>query len=111
MTCSTAVAVSLHLFAGDWNAIHPSVRCEQNQWSIGAFYNSERRVSVTAGYTFDLSPFWIEAGAATGYSYADVVPFIRLGAEIAPGNHFYIIPTLKPGTESIGFVVGLEHRF
>ena len=111
MGCFAAIALSVHAFAGDYNSVHPSVRCSVENWSIGAFYNSERKVSITAGYTFDLGTFWIEGGLATGYLYADVIPFVRAGVPISDKTNLFILPTLKPGGNNLGLVFGVERRF
>jgi len=110
MSCAAALALSLHLFPGDWNAVHPSVRCDVGALEVGAFYNSERRVSVTAGRTFEWPDLWIEAGLATGYSYAPVIPYLRAGHDFGGGRHVWVLPTLTPdGTP--GIVLGIEQRF
>ena len=105
MTLTFALTASLHILPGDWNAIHPSVRLERDGWSIGAFYNSERRVSAVAGRTFEHGPLWAELGVATGYSAAPVVPFIRAGAQ--QGNvRFFVAPAAT--TKDVGLVLGVE---
>jgi hypothetical protein len=105
---SFGLALSLHLLPGEWNEIHPSVRLEQNGWAIGAYLNSESRISVTAGRTFESGPLWAELGLATGYSYP-VVPFIRAGVQKDSVRYF-----VAPGATTdgdLGLVLGIEMRF
>ena len=110
-TCAAALALSAHLFAGDYQSVHPSIRCDRDGWNVGAFLNSEDRISLTAGRTFKSGPWWAEVGAATGYEYAKVVPFARFGRILSEGYHVFVLPTLKPDSHSVGFVVGFEYRF
>ena len=117
--CSLAVAMSTHLFAGEYTEVHPSARCEIGRAAgfpiqAGAFLNSEGNLSITAGTTLTFGPrdqLWLEVGAATGYSFAPVVPFARAGWEYSPGRSLWVLPTLKPDGESLGFVVGIEYEF
>ena len=106
MNLSFALAASLHILPGDWNELHPSVRLEHEGWSLGAFYNSERRVSFVAGREFQNGPLWAELGVATGYSAAPVVPFIRAGVQ-RENVRFFVAPaaTVK---RDVGLVFGVE---
>jgi hypothetical protein len=101
------LALSLHLLPGDWNGIHPSIRLEQNGWAVGAYLNSESRISVTAGRTFENGPLWAELGLATGYSYP-VVPFIRAGVQKDQFRYFIAPAATTDG--DWGVVLGLEMR-
>lgn len=106
MDLAFALAASLHILPGDWNAIHPSIRLEHDGWSVGAYYNSERRVSFVAGRTFEHGPLWAEIGVATGYSAASVVPFLRVGVQ-RDNLRFFVAPaaTVK---RDVGLVLGIE---
>ena len=105
MNITAALAVSLHLLPGDWNAIHPSISVEQGGWALGAMLNSESRLSVVGGYQWQDGPLWAELGLATGYSAAPVVPFLRAGIE-HDGVRFFVAPAATK--KDVGLVLGVE---
>lgn len=107
MDLSIALAASLHLMPGDYNALHPSVRFEHDGWSVGATMNSERRLSLVAGYRWQGKRCWAELGAATGYSAAPVIPWNRAGCRVAENVDLWgaVGATVK---RDVGLVVGVE---
>ena len=108
MNLSACVALSLHLLPGDWNAVHPCLALEHKNWVAGAFLNSERRLSVSAGYEWQRGPWWAQAGAATGYSGAPVVPVLRGGYE-AGAIRYFAAPAMTV-KQDVGLVLGVEFR-
>ena len=106
------LATSLHLgLAGDYNSIHPHIRLEQEELSVGAFYNSMEKVSTYLSYTFDLNAVDLEVGAVTGYDkYFDpVMPYARLSKDF--GNRtVFVTPVgeVIDGKYKQGVVIGLE---
>jgi len=67
--------------ADAFNNFNPGVYVYHNGWTAGTYYNSERRQSAYAGYTFEwhLGGRWTAAatvGAITGYSTAPVLPMV-----------------------------------
>ena len=96
------VAVSLHigsLVGYDFNEVHPHVRyTTEDSYIAGAYYNSERNVSLYGGYDFGN----VELGLVTGY-YSTVVPFVRLTYE-----GFYVTPALYGNDKDVGLVIGYE---
>lgn len=106
MNLTFAIAASLHILPGDYNAFHPSVALEHEGWSIGAFYNSESRVSLVAGRSFVWDNVWAEIGLATGYAAAPVVPFARVGLE-HEGIRYFVAPAATVDGD-FGFVLGAE---
>lgn len=104
-TLSAAIAVTTHLgFAGSYNGIHPSITCTKNSIIAGAYLNSENRPSVFVG-THQGKDFWFEAGLVTGYAYP-VVPMLRAGYK-----NVFVSPGMEVGTNKIGLVIGIEHKF
>lgn len=99
-----SVALSAHLPAGDWNSIHPSIRYGDD-WAIGAYLNSEYNLSTYVSYTWTYDNWFIEGGAVTGYSGADVLPFIRAGYD-HKDVRFFVAPALMDG--KVGLVFGVE---
>ncbi len=70
-------AVGLHIGSvhdkPGFNNINPGVYVNHNGWTAGTYYNSERRQSYYAGYTFESAPLYgslrgaLTIGAITGY--------------------------------------------
>lgn len=89
---------SIH-FAGDYNNFNPGVYVNHDGWTGGVYYNSERRVSAYAGYTFATGPLDWTLGAITGYERARVLPLV------APSVAFNFTP------EVAGRVVLLPNPF
>jgi len=104
---SLCLALSHHLIAGDWNEIHPCVRLQHEQFIAGAFLNSENSVSAYAGVELTRGDFFLELGAATGYSAYPVVPFGRAGYEINDNARVFVAPAITTDGD-VGAVVGVE---
>ena len=50
---SFMLAMSVHSgLEGEYNSIHPHVRCTVDNTIVGVFYNSEESVSTYVGYKF-----------------------------------------------------------
>ena len=74
-----ALGLSLHLgLNNNYNEIHPHVRWSEQGFIAGAYYNSESNISAYGGYRLEYGDVGLEAGAVTGYSKADVMPFGRI---------------------------------
>lgn len=101
---TSCLAISLHLMPGEWNAIHPCIRYGDD-FAVGAYLNSESRVSAYASYTWRHDDWFLEAGAVTGYSGADVLPFARAGLD-HNGVKYFIAPGMADGV--VGVVLGME---
>ena len=100
---SLFMAVSSHLgLAGDYNSFHPHARCLINDTITGVFYNSEKNVSLYAGKKYNN----IEYGFATGYSGAEIVPFIRY-----TDKGWFIAPAYEYDNDNIGLTIGYEWKF
>ena len=99
-TClSILLAVSTHLgLDGDYNSVHPHVRCSTDNWITGAYYNSERNISYYVGKK--ISNF--EIGLVTGYNSYDVLPMIRY-----INNGLFVAPAYEK-SNTVGLTVGYE---
>lgn len=88
-----SVARTHHSLPGNWNEVHPSIRYERNGVMAAAYRNSEGNLTAAAGAVWrgaawrGCAPF-AEAGLATGYRAALVVPMARAGAECAAVRAF-----------------------
>ena len=101
-----ALGISLHLaLEQEYNALHPHIRYIDNGYMAGAYYNSLEKVSTYAGYRWELNDFGVEAAIVTGYSQADVIPFVR-----GTYKDFYIAPAIE-GDDTVGAVIGYEVKF
>lgn len=124
ITCGFLLALSLHVGIGDgWNGVHPGAKCESEPWTVGAYYNSERAVSVFGSYTLETGPWFAEFGVVTGYSgfKPPAVPFARFGVENDRVKYFIspalasIVHTNEYGVTTVktlhGAVFGMEVSF
>ena len=102
-------ALSLHFLEGDWNGIHPCVRFERDGWVAGAFLNSEGRVSLSVGHEWQNGLLFAEAGLATGYSGAPIVPVVRGGYDFGDVRAF-VAPAMTVN-QDVGLVLGVEFTF
>ena len=100
MNClSLMLAISMHIgLEGDYNAIHPHARCQQDALISGVYYNSEDNISAYIGLEHN---GW-ELGLVTGYTYADVVPMIRYKKD-----NWFVAPAIEKSGRK-GLVFGLE---
>ena len=108
MNCfSLLIALSLHIgLEGDYNNIHPHVRCDINNNTIaGAYYNSEENISFYVGKKIPIYNVELEVGLVTGYSGADIAPMLR----VKRGNWF-MSPTYETTSNNVGFVFGYEFK-
>lgn len=74
MNCLALAAIGLHLVSWHshegYSGVNPGVYVKSEcGFTLGAFRNSERRLSVYGAYTYDPPklPVWASAGIATGY--------------------------------------------
>ena len=100
-------AVSMHFGLGnDWNERHPCARYVAEDFTIGAYLNSEDTASFYLSHTFEYDQWFAEVGAVTGYSSAPVIPMLRAGYEVNDNVLIFISPAY--GNEQLGVVIGLE---
>lgn len=100
-------AISMHFALGDgWNNKHPCARYVADDFTVGAYLNSEDTLSWYISHTLEYEQWFAEVGAVTGYSGADVLPMIRVGYEISDNVSLFASPAYADG--KIGSVVGIE---
>ena len=117
MNCfSLLVALSLHIgLEGDYNNIHPHVRCDiNNNTIVGAYYNSEKNISFYVGKkipmyylgtSHQIYNVELEVGLVTGYSGADIAPMLL----VKKGNWF-MSPAYETTSNNVGLVFGYEFK-
>lgn len=106
-----SVAFSAHFgMQGNYNQVHPSIRCEGEKFTTGLFLNSEDSVSVFAAYRMKSNKTWLEVGVVTGYSDADVMPFLRAGFDLNDHASLFVAPAIETWNDetNVGLVIGLD---
>ena len=100
-------AISMHFAIGDgWNERHPCARYVADDFTIGAYLNSEDSLSVYISHIFVRDSWFLETGLVTGYSGADILPMVRAGYEITDNVLIFASPAYADG--KTGLVVGVE---
>ena len=97
----------MHLGIGDgWNNRHPCARYVADDFTIGAYYNSEYKTSFYLSHTFEYDEWFAEVGAVTGYSGGDVIPMLRIGYAVSDNASVFVSPAYS--NETLGAVIGIE---
>ena len=87
---------SQHFPALDYNNANPGVYyIHSSGATVGTYYNSERRQSVYAGWTWDYGPWRLQAGAITGYRRAAVLPLIAPSVSLGYGLRLTVLPKVE----------------
>jgi hypothetical protein len=103
------LALSAHLgFSQDFNSIHPHARLQHNNFIAGAFYNSEEAMSAYAGIKLGKGKLNYEIGIVTGYSDAEILPYLRTTYELTENSHVFAAPAIADS--DIGIVLGIEFQ-
>lgn len=107
-----ALAFTTHLgLVGDYNEIHPHVRYTHDNYITGAYYNSMNRLSVYAGYRYEINDFGVEAVVASGYDeVATFVPSGRLTYSVNDNTTIFGGPVLENYDNNLehGLLLGIE---
>ena len=106
-------ALSMHVgLAEEWNEKHPCIRYVYEEFTIGAYYNSEKNISPYVSYTWDWDGPFAELGIVGGYTGAPIAPYGRLGYKFGDFALF-VAPayeTTRSGSR-VGAVLGVEYKF
>ena len=93
---------SQHFPAKQYNNFNPGAYyIHSGGATIGTYYNSERRQSVYAGWTWDYGPWRLQAGAITGYRRAAVLPLIAPSVSLGYGFRLTVLPKIERGGSSV----------
>lgn len=110
MNIALCLALSTHIsLPGEWNEVHPCLRLRQDVFIAGVFLNSENTVSTYAGVELIYKKTFLELGVVTGYSDADVLPFIRAGIMLDENLKLFVAPAYTE--DNVGAVLGVEYTF
>ena len=93
---------SQHFPAQQYNNFNPGVYyIHDNGATIGTYYNSERRQSVYAGWTWDSGPWRLQLGAITGYKSHAVLPLIAPSVALGYGFRLIVLPKIERGGSTV----------
>ena len=89
MNClALLLSFSMHLGGnGDYNNIHPHLRCEKDSLIVGTYYNSEKDISYYFGKNYNFNDWELDVALVSGYRNRGIQPMIRLKS-----NGWYISP-------------------
>ena len=92
---------SQHDPARDFNNANPGAYYISDEgWTVGTYYNSERKQSVYAGKSWDFGPFRLQAGLITGYS-RPVLPMVAPSVSLGAGFRLTVLPKVERGGSSV----------
>lgn len=114
----TPEVMGLHM--GSWhedkamNNFNPGVYARwKNGFTAGAYYNSEKRPTAYAGWTFHdkIDRFAITLGAATGYKRAAIVPLVVPSVRFGVNENTSVRLSAVPLKGQAAVHLSLEKRF
>ena len=92
---------SQHYPAKDFNNFNPGAYYISDEgWTVGTYYNSERKQSVYAGKSWYFGPFRLQAGLITGYS-RPVLPMVAPSVSLGAGFRLTVLPKVERGGSSV----------
>ena len=98
---------SQHFPAKQYNNFNPGAYyIHSSGATIGTYYNSERRQSVYAGWTWDYGPWRLQAGAITGYRRAAVLPLIAPSVSLGYGFRLTVLPKVERRGSAVVHLTG-----
>lgn len=91
-----------HFPAQQYNNANPGAYyIHDNGATVGTYYNSERRQSVYAGWTWDSGPWRLQVGAITGYERAKVLPMVVPSVALGHGFRLTVLPKVERNGSSV----------
>lgn len=103
----------------DWNNVNPGLYLRwENGATVGGYYNSERKFSAYAGWTFETAEWHrmraaVTLGAITGYSNG-VLPLVAPSASLRLTDHASARVTFAPKVKEGGSAclhLSVEYKF
>ena len=105
IACAWALGLhigSQHFPAQDYNNFNPGAYyIHDNGATVGTYYNSERRQSVYAGWTWDSGPWRLQVGAITGYERRAVLPMVVPSVALGHGFRLTVLPKVERNGSSV----------
>lgn len=93
---------SKHFPAQEFNDANPGAYyIHDNGATVGTYYNSERRQSVYAGWTWDSGPWRLQVGAITGYERRGVLPMVVPSVALGYGLRVAVLPKVERGGSTV----------
>ena len=93
---------SQHFPAQQYNNINPGVYyIHSSGATVGTYYNSERRQSMYAGWTWGSGPWRLQVGAITGYERRAVLPMIVPSVALGYGFRLAVLPKVDRDGSSV----------
>ena len=93
---------SQHFPAQQYNNFNPGAYyIHDNGATVGTYYNSERRQSVYAGWTWDSGPWRLQVGAITGYERSAVLPMVVPSVALGYGFRLTVLPKVERNGSSV----------
>ena len=93
---------SKHFPAQQYNNFNPGAYyIHDNGATVGTYYNSERRQSVYAGWTWDSGPWRLQVGAITGYERSAVLPMVVPSVALWYGFRLTVLPKVERNGSSV----------
>lgn len=93
---------SQHFPAQQYNNANPGAYyIHDNGATVGTYYNSERRQSMYAGWTWDSGPWRLQVGAITGYERGAVLPMVVPSVALGHGFRLVVLPKVERGGSSV----------
>lgn len=95
---------SHHFPSKEYNNVNPGVYyIADDGATVGTYYNSERRQSVYAGWTFDSGPWRLQVGAITGYQ-GRVLPLVAPSVALGHGFRLTVLPKLERNGAAVAHI-------
>ena len=97
---------SQHFPAQQYNNFNPGAYyIHDNGATVGTYYNSERRQSVYAGWTWDSGPWRLQVGAITGYERSAVLPMVVPSVALGYGFRLTVLPKVDRNGSSVAHLM------
>ena len=99
------IALTLHFAMNEeYNEVHPYMKFSNQNYNVGAFYNSEKRISYFTSTNINLdNNVDVEIGLVSGYR-KDITPLVRLRY-----GTFFMMPGIE--NDNVGIVIGKQIKF
>ena len=100
--CSAGVHIGTYHADRDagYQEFNPGAFAQCRGATVGAYYNSERRVSVYGGRTFEWGYFNVTVGAITGYKTGAVLPLVIPGVKLGDSGWRLLLVPPVPGAKN-----------
>lgn len=110
-----ALAASTHINSSfQYNAIHPHLRIQHNNFIAGVFGNSIENTSFYAGLNKQITQsLSIDYGLTTGYQFSLVSPMISINQALSDNVDLFVIPSVEQSNNQrkIIVVTGVQVKF